>query len=143
MLRGKRIVYTAGTWDLFHIGHLEMIKKAWGLTCVDGSRLIVGVSTDELVEYYKGKRPFVPFKERLDIIKALKYPDLVVPQRKQFDYFNMEALNIDTVVIGDDWKEKMPCALKYLMNQVEVVFFPRTEGISTSKIKHDLKLERE
>jgi glycerol-3-phosphate cytidylyltransferase len=143
MLNEKRIVYTAGTWDLFHIGHLEMIKKAWGLTCVDGSKLVVGVSTDELVEYYKGTKPFVPFKERLAIIKALKYPDLVVPQRKQFDSLNMEALNIDTIVIGDDWKEKMPIALKYLMKQVEVVFFPRTSGISTSQIKHELKRERE
>ena len=76
MYNGKIVVYTSGTFDMFHSNHLKMIKYARGL----GDTLIVGVSTDELVCSYK-RPPIIPFEERIAIVKALKYPDIVIPQR--------------------------------------------------------------
>lgn len=137
MFAGKRVVFCAGTWDLFHIGHLEMIRKA-RQHAADGI-LIVGVTTDEHTEEYKGVKPFVPYGERFRIIQALKFPDLVVPQTKQFDIEHMRELNVDEVVLGTDWAEKMPDHLKAMMKHVRVYFEPRTEGISTSGIKHKMK----
>ena len=72
----KIVVYTSGTFDMFHSNHLKMIKYARGL----GDTLIVGVSTDELVSSYK-RPPVIPFEERLAILEALRYPDVVIPQR--------------------------------------------------------------
>ena len=75
MYNNKIVVYTSGTFDMFHSNHLKMIEYARGL----GDTLIVGVSTDELVASYKNL-PIIPFEERIAIIKALKYPDIVIPQ---------------------------------------------------------------
>lgn len=143
MLNGKKIIYCAGTWDLFHIGHLNMIRQAKEIADSYGGRLVVGVTTDEHTADYKGCKPFVPYQERFDIIRALKYPDVVVKQTRQFHIFDMEAMNIDIVVLGSDWKESMPSHLVKMMEAVEVIFLDRTAGVSTSQIKHDLKLERE
>ena len=74
--KDKIVVYTSGTFDMFHSNHLKMIKYARGL----GDTLIVGVSTDELVSSYK-RPPVIPFEERLAILEALRYPDVVIPQR--------------------------------------------------------------
>ena len=75
MFKDKTIVYTSGTFDMFHYNHLRMINYARSLADI----LIVGVSTDELVSSYKAK-PIIPFHERLQIIEALKTPDIVIPQ---------------------------------------------------------------
>lgn len=137
MFAGKLVVYCAGTWDLFHVGHLEMIRKARQHAA--NGILIVGVSSDKLVEEYKGAKPFVSFSERFRIIRALRFPDLVVPQTKQFNIEYMKELNVDVVILGTDWVEKMPDHLKAMMRHVRVYFEPRTSGISTSDIKHNLK----
>jgi cytidyltransferase-like protein len=114
-----------------------MIKKARQLA--DDGILIIGVSTDKLVEKYKGVKPFVPYGERLKIIQALKYPDLVVQQLKQFDVDRMQELFVDEVVLGNDWLVKMSPELQKLINHVHVCFKPLTEGVSTSDIKYRLK----
>ena len=75
MIGNKVVVYTSGTFDLLHVNHLKMLKYARAL----GDILIVGVNTDELVNSYKSK-PIIPFDERIALIKALKYPDIVIPQ---------------------------------------------------------------
>lgn len=133
MYSGKTVVYTSGTFDMFHSNHLKMIEYARGL----GDTLIVGVSTDELVASYK-KPPVIPFEERLAIIKALKYPDIVIPQRTLDHTEIVKQLNIDVFVVGDDWVGKYDY-LKAL--GVTVFYFPRGEGASTTNIKMSI-LER-
>ena len=130
MYNGKTIVYTSGTFDMFHSNHLKMIEYAKGL----GGTLIVGVSTDELVASYKNP-PVIPFEERIAIIKALKYPDIVIPQHTLDHTDIVRKLNIDVFVVGDDWVGKYDY-LKEL--GVTVFYFPRGEGVSTSNIKKQI-----
>lgn len=130
MYNGKTIVYTSGTFDMFHSNHLKMIEYAKGL----GGTLIVGVSTDELVASYKNP-PVIPFEERIAIIKALKYPDIVIPQHTLDHTDLVRKLNIDVFVVGDDWVGKYDY-LKEL--GVTVFYFPRGEGVSTSNIKKQI-----
>ncbi|NQY63567.1 MAG: adenylyltransferase/cytidyltransferase family protein [Alteromonadaceae bacterium] len=121
------IVYVSGTFDLFHRNHLKMIEYGSGL----GDSLIVGVSTDELVCSYK-KPPAIPFDERIAIIEALKYPDVVIPQRSLEHTLRVKDLNIDIFVIGDDWRGKYD----YLRDLgVKVFYFPYGAGVSSSKLK--------
>ncbi len=130
MFKGKTIIYTSGTFDLFHYNHLRMINYARAL----GDILIVGVSTDELVSSYKAK-PAVPFDERMQIIEALKTPDLVIPQHTLDHTDIVKKLNIDAFVVGDDWFGKYDY-LKEL--GVEVFYFPYGMGISTSNLKKSI-----
>lgn len=128
----KKIVFTAGTWDLFHIGHLNIIKKSKEL----GDYLIVGVSTDELVMSYKKYRPFIPYDERLEIIQSIKYVDETVKQTKLIDINQLKKFNVDIVTIGDDWKTKYLEGLDWMKKQgKEVVYLPYTDGVSSTTIK--------
>ena len=102
MFKDKTIVYTSGTFDMFHYNHLRMINYARSLADI----LIVGVSTDELVSSYKAK-PIIPFHERLQIIEALKTPDIVIPQHSLDHTEIVKKLNIDAFVVGDDWFRKV------------------------------------
>lgn len=130
MYKDRIVVYTSGTFDMFHSNHLKMIKYARGL----GDTLIVGVSTDELVCSYK-RPPIIPFEERLQIIEALKYPDIVVPQHSLDHTELVRKLNIDVFVVGDDWTGKYDY-LKEL--GVTVFYFPYGDGVSTTKIKEEI-----
>jgi choline-phosphate cytidylyltransferase/glycerol-3-phosphate cytidylyltransferase len=121
------IVYTSGTFDMFHSNHLKMIKYARAL----GDVLIIGVSTDELVCSYKNP-PIIPFDERCAIIEALRFPDIVIPQRSLDHSEIVKKLNIDVFVVGDDWYGKYD----YLRELgVEVYYFPYGEGTSTTQIR--------
>lgn len=126
----KSIVYVSGTFDLFHSNHLKMIEYARGL----GDTLIVGVSTDELVCSYK-KPPAVPFEERIEIVKALKMPDIVIPQHS-LDYRQVaKNLNWDIFVVGDDWEGKFD----YLKEMgIKCFYFPYGKGVSTTKLKKQI-----
>ena len=130
MHNNRIVVYTSGTFDMFHSNHLKMIKYARGL----GDTLIVGVSTDELVCSYK-RPPIIPFEERMAIIEALKYPDIVIPQRSLDHTELVKKLNIDVFVVGDDWTGKYDY-LKEL--GVTVFYFPYGDGVSTTKIKEEI-----
>ena len=130
MYNNRIVVYTSGTFDMFHSNHLKMIKYARGL----GDTLIVGVSTDELVCSYKRPR-IIPFEERMAIIEALKYPDIVIPQRSLDHTELVKKLNIDVFVVGDDWTGKYDY-LKEL--GVTVFYFPYGDGVSTTKIKEEI-----
>jgi|TARA_B110000503_G_C7160526_1_gene419450 glycerol-3-phosphate cytidylyltransferase len=124
------VVYVSGTFDLFHRNHLKMIEYGAGL----GDILIVGVSTDELVCSYK-KPPSIPFEERIAIIEALKYPDVVIPQRSLEHTERVIDLNIDVFVVGDDWKGKYD----YLRDLgVKVFYFPYGSGVSSTKLKKQI-----
>jgi len=127
MFKEKTIIYTSGTFDLFHYNHLRMINYARAI----GDILIVGVSTDELASSYKAK-PTIPFQERLQIIEALKTPDIVIPQHTLDHTELVKKLNIDAFVVGDDWFGKYDY-LKEL--GVQVFYFPYGMGISTSNLK--------
>jgi len=127
MFKDKTIVYTSGTFDMFHYNHLRMINYARSLADI----LIVGVSTDELVMTFKPK-PIVPFQERLQIIEALRTPDIVIPQHSLDHTEIVKKLNIDAFVVGDDWYGKYD----YLKDiGVQVFYFPYGAGVSSTNLK--------
>lgn len=130
MIGGKTVVYTSGTFDMLHINHLKMIEYARAL----GDILIVGVNTDELVATYKSQ-PIIPFEQRIALMKAIKGPDIVIPQRSLDHKDKVTKLNFDIFVVGDDWTGKYD----YLKEQgVEVVYFPYGEGVSSSNLKRKI-----
>lgn len=129
-----RIGYTTGVFDMFHIGHLNILRKSKELC----DYLIVGVSTDDLVYSYKHKTPVIPFEERISIVEAIKYVDKVVPQVSLDKYTAWESLHFDAVFHGDDWKgsplyDEIERKLKTV--GVEMVFLPHTEGTSSTMLK--------
>lgn len=127
MIGNKTVVYTSGTFDMLHINHLKMIEYARAL----GDILIVGVNTDELVASYKST-PIIPFEERISLMKAIKGPDIVIPQKSLDHTDKINKLHFDIFVIGDDWAGKY----NYLEKQgVQVVYFPYGDGISSSNLK--------
>ncbi len=127
MFNNKTIVYTSGTFDMFHVNHLKMINYSRGL----GDLLIVGVSTDELVSSYKAP-PIIPFSERIQIIEAIKNVDIVIPQHTLDHTDIVKKLHIDAFVVGDDWWGKYD----YLENLgVKVFYFPYGNGVSSSSLK--------
>ena len=128
------IGYTTGVFDLFHIGHLNILKMA-KQQC---DFLIVGVSTDELVEEYKHRRPVIPFQQRADIVKAIRYVDWVVPQSSMDKFGAWEDLHFDVLFHGDDWKgSSLYNDAKSKLESVgcKVVFLPHTDGISSTILK--------
>lgn len=127
MINNRIVVYTAGTFDMLHFNHLKMIDYARAL----GDILIVGVNTDELVASYK-TQPIIPFEERLALMKAIKGPDIVIPQKSLDHRDKVEKLHFDIFVVGDDWVGKYDY-LKEL--GVTVVYFPYGDGISSSGLK--------
>ena len=127
MIGNKTVVYTSGTFDMLHINHLKMIEYARAL----GDIFIVGVNTDELVASYKSE-PIIPFEERIALMKAIKGPDIVIPQKSLNHSDKVRKLNFDIFVVGDDWAGKYD----YLKEQgVQVVYFPYGDGISSSGLK--------
>lgn len=125
-------VITYGTFDLLHYGHINLLRRAKSL----GDYLIVGLSTDEFNNKEKNKECYFDFENRKLLLDAVRYVDLVVPEENwEQKISDIQKYNIDVFVIGDDWKGKFD----YLKDiGVEVVYLPRTEEISTSKIKNDL-----
>ena len=130
-MKKYKVGYTTGVFDLFHIGHLNILKKAKE-QC---DYLIVGVSTDEVVQGYKKKTPVIPFEERIAIVEAVKYVDEVVPQRSMDKFEAWEKLKFDAIFHGDDWKgSKMyeEIEKKFSAVGVEMVYFPYTKGTSST-----------
>lgn len=127
-----KVVYTSGTFDLFHIGHLNVLKRSKEL----GDLLVVGVSTDELVESYKKSPPVISYEDRVAIIKNLKCVDLVVKQEVLTDPNLLVKYNVDVVTIGDDWKTKYLPGLEWAKKHgLKVVYLPYTRGVSSTDIK--------
>jgi len=125
----QTIVLATGVWDLFHVGHLNLIKNAKGL----GDKLIVAVSTDECVKKEKGKTPVIPYEQRLQIIASVKYVDCVVPQYTRDKTKLIKTLKPDILVAGDDWdKLKGQEVLEKFGGKV--IFFPYTKSISSTEL---------
>ncbi len=128
-----KVGYTAGVFDMFHIGHLNILKRAKQ----ECDRLIVAVSTDELSEQYKGKRPVIPFLDRVEIIRAVKYVDEVVTQESRDKIGAYKKYGFDAMFVGDDWKgdplfEEVDQYMRKHGGQV--VYLPRTEGVSSQML---------
>ena len=133
MERKKIRVFTSGSFDLFHIGHLNILERSAEL----GDELIVGVSTDELIQHYKGMPPIIPFEQRFRIISSLKCVTKAVKQVKLTEVAQLQREDIDIVTIGDDWENKYLEGLEWMKKQPgkKVVYFPYTPGVSTTSIK--------
>jgi len=132
----KKIIYTSGTYDLFHFGHLNILLKAKAL----GDYLIVGVSTDSLITKYKGIKPIISYKDRVTIIEQLKCVDKVIKQDKFFDIKQLKKYKISTIVLGDDWKDKSFPELEKCLKKlnIKMIYVPYTKRLSTSKIKETI-----
>lgn len=132
MERKKIRVFTSGSFDLFHIGHLNILERSAAL----GDELIVGVSTDELIQHYKGMPPIIPFEQRFRIISSLKCVTKAVKQVKLTEVAQLQREDIDIVTIGDDWINKYLEGLEWMKQQPgkEVVYFPYTPDVSTTSI---------
>lgn len=130
----KKIGYTTGCFDLFHIGHLNILKRA-RLEC---DYLIVGVTSDELSISAKKKRLVIPFQERMDIVESIKFVDEVVPQTS---YDKMEAWNnlkFDKMFVGDDWKgtdQWNQIEKEFSQYGVEIIYFPYTAHTSSTVLR--------
>ena len=133
MERKKIRVFTSGSFDLFHIGHLNILERSAAL----GDELIVGVSTDELIQHYKGMPPIIPFEQRFRIISSLKCVTKAVKQVKLTEVAQLQREDIDIVTIGDDWINEYLEGLEWMKQQPgkEVVYFPYTPDVSTTSIK--------
>ena len=128
-----RKVITYGTFDLLHAGHINLLRRAKEL----GDYLIVVVSTDEFNWNEKRKKCYFSYEERKKLVEAVRYVDLVIPEENWDQKISdVKEYHVDTFVMGDDWKGKFD----FLKDYCEVVYLPRTEGISTTKIKQDLGL---
>ncbi|MPW25675.1 glycerol-3-phosphate cytidylyltransferase [Alkalibaculum sp. M08DMB] len=128
----KRIL-TYGTFDLLHEGHINILRRAKAL----GDYLIIGLSKDEF-NAIKGKKAYYSYEARKNLLEALRYVDLVIPENNwEQKVDDVKKYEVDTFVMGDDWVGKFD----FLQEYCEVVYLPRTEGISTTKIKDDLKLK--
>ncbi len=133
----KIIGYTTGVFDMFHIGHLNILKKAKA-QC---DFLIVGVSTDELVFKEKNKIPIIPFKDRVEIVKSIRYVDQVVAQKDKDKFGAFKKYGFHKMFVGGDWKgtdawnnfEKQLAPFG-----VEIVYFPHTDGISSTILREKL-----
>jgi len=125
-----KVILTYGTFDMFHIGHLKLLKRLKEL----GSKLIVGVSTDEFNEL-KGKKTLIPYQQRAEIVEAIKYVDLVIPEENwEQKILDIQKYDVSTFAMGHDWEGKFDFLQKYC----SVVYLPRTEGISTTQLKTSL-----
>ena len=135
------IGYTSGVYDLFHIGHLNLLRNAKGMC----DKLIVGVTTDELVAY-KNKKAVIPHSERMEIVRAITYVDAVIPQ-EDMDKFRMwEKLKFDVMFVGDDWYASdkwRDLEEKFKEVGVRIVYFPYTKGTSSTILNKTLQKLRE
>ena len=141
MMSKKLVGYTAGVYDMFHIGHLNVIRNAKE-RC---DYLIVGVSTDEVVEQNKNKKPIIPFVERAAIVEAIKYVDKVIPQERYDIEGKIETVKnngIDVMFVGSDWQgtEKWNKIEEELAKiGCKVVYLPHTDGISSTMLREKIK----
>ncbi len=125
-------VITYGTFDLLHVGHVNILRRAKAL----GDYLVVAISSDEF-NALKGKKAYYSFEDRKTILEAIKYVDEVIPENTwEQKIQDVKDHNIDIFVMGHDWEGKFD----FLKDYCEVIYLPRTEGISTTKIKKDLNV---
>ena len=133
-------VYTGATFDLFHAGHVQFLRK-----CSHYGLVTVALNTDEFVEKFKGKKPKMSFAERYEVIRACKYVDEVIANISGEDSKpTIEAVKPDVIVVGDDWKSKDYCKQMGFTQDwldernIGLIYVPYTKNISTTEIKKRL-----
>lgn len=134
------IGYTAGVYDLFHIGHLNLLKNAKGMC----DKLVVGVTVDELVSY-KNKKALIPYEERVEMVRSCRYVDAVVPQENMDKLSMCKKLGASYLFVGDDWygtEEWNNYEKEFNENNIKIIYFPYTKGISSTKIRGILVEQR-
>ena len=134
------IGYTTGVYDLFHIGHLNLFKNAKGLC----DKLVVGVTVDELVSY-KGKQAMIPFEDRIEIVRNCKYVDAAVPQYDMDKLTACKKLGATILFVGDDWyatDKWQEYEKQFAVEGIRIVYFPYTQGTSSTKIRKALESVR-
>lgn len=137
-MKKYKIGYTTGVFDLFHIGHLNILRRAKE-QC---EYLVVGVSTDECVKSYKHKTPIIPFEQRVEIVKAIRYVDEVVPQTSMDKMRAWKTIKFDALFHGSDWKNSEmynEIVKNFAEVGVDVVFLPHTDGISSTDISNKIR----
>lgn len=136
-MKSDRIVgYTSGVYDLFHIGHLNLLINAKSLC----DQLIVGVTTDELVSY-KNKKAVIPFQERLEIVRSSKYVDAAIAQENMDKFAMWQKLKFDVMFVGDDWFDTpkwQDIEEKFNAVGVRIIYFPYTKSTSSSLLNETL-----
>jgi glycerol-3-phosphate cytidylyltransferase len=126
----NKTVITYGTFDMFHIGHLRLLKRLSDM----GNKLIVAVSTDEFNEL-KGKKSLISYAQRVEIVEAIKYVDIVIPEKNwEQKIEDIKQYKADIFCMGDDWEGKFD----FLQEFCEVVYLQKTKDISTSQLKKSL-----
>lgn len=128
--------YTSGVFDLFHIGHLNVLRNAKAMC----DKLIVGISTDELVSY-KFKQAVIPFTERMEIVRSIRYVDAVIPQESLNKFELWEKLKFDVMFVGDDWYQTdkwQDLEKQFDEVGVSIVYFPYTKGTSSTLVNETL-----
>ena len=128
--------YTTGVFDLFHVGHVSLLKSARAIC----DKLIVGVTIDELV-MYKHKRAVIPFDERMTVVQSCRYVDVVVPQDSMDKKNAWDRYKFDVMFVGDDWfqNEKWKDFEKeFGVLGVKIIYIPYTKGTSSTLINETL-----
>ena len=129
-MKKEKIVLTYGTFDMFHIGHLNLLNRLKRL----GDKLIVAVSTDEF-NSIKGKKTLIPFEQRALIVQNIKCVDIVIAEENwEQKIDDIKKYNVDIFAMGDDWQGKFD----FLKDYCEVIYLPRTQNISTTELKKEL-----
>ncbi len=133
-MKKYKIGYTTGVFDMFHIGHLNILRRAKE-QC---EFLIVGVSTDEVVESYKHHLPVIPYVDRAAIVEAIQYVDKVVPQESMDKFDAWQQLKFDVMFHGSEWKNTdlyNDYERRFATVGVEIVYLPHTDGISSTMLR--------
>lgn len=136
-MKRYKVGYTTGVFDMFHIGHLNILRRAKE-QC---EYLIVGVSTDELVKEYKNKTPIIPFEERAEIVQSIDCVDKVVAQENRDKFWAWKKIGFDVMFVGDDWKGKplfIEVEEEFRKVGVDVVYFPYTKDTSSTILREKL-----
>lgn len=134
------IGYTTGVYDLFHVGHLNLLKNAKGMC----DKLIVGVTVDELVAY-KGKKALIPFEDRIEVVRSCKYVDAAVPQYDMDKLSACKKLGASYLFVGDDWygtEKWKKYEEEFAVEGIKIVYFPYTQGVSSTQIRKALDMVR-
>lgn len=134
----KKVGYIVGAFDLFHIGHVNILKRARSMC----DYLIVGLATDGWMKEYKNKTPIISFGQRKEILLSCKFIDSVVPQEDFDDFKAWEKLKFNIMFVGDDWKNTKrfeELENKFHSVGVKIIYFPYTKEISTTMIKERIR----
>lgn len=140
-MKNNRVIgYTAGVFDMFHIGHLRLLENAKGMC----DYLVVGVTTDDLAQY-KGKKPIISYNDRAEIVRNIKSVDAVVPQINMDKVLMCKKIKASYLFVGDDWYEtdKWKRYEEELSKiGVKVIYFPYTDGVSSTMLRKELENEK-